>query len=90
MSLENHPNFHTTLFLTETIFGFYEDPDNVEKIIRQAYFDSLRGKANMNNCPDISGLIERFVFGHPAKPTKEEYLEFVFKVEDRVEEFLRQ
>lgn len=45
MSIENHPNFHAVNFTTQITAAFYE---------------SLRGKANKKNAPDISQHVESF------------------------------
>ena len=46
MSEKNHPNFHVAKFATEII---------------QSFYDSLRGKANTKNAPDVRGMIVDFV-----------------------------
>jgi len=46
MSTEKHPNFHALKFVTE---------------IMSSYYESLRGKANKKNCPDIRSEVLIFV-----------------------------
>lgn len=46
MSKENHPNFHAVNFATA---------------ILKAYYESLRGKANKDNCPNINEQLQGFV-----------------------------
>jgi len=45
MSIENHPNFHAVNFVTKVLSAFYE---------------SLRGQSNKDNCPNISSDVIRF------------------------------
>ncbi len=47
MSKEDHPNFHAVKFTTAIVSAFYE---------------SLRGEASVDNCPDISEELQAFIY----------------------------
>ena len=64
MSIENHPNFNAMAFVARTM---------------DAYYKSLRGKANTHNCPDVqreilafATAIEKLVDNTVAEEEKEE------------------
>jgi len=95
MSLANHPNFHAVKFTTWVVAAFYEHSDlgTVFNCIRNAYYESLRGKANRENVPVPEPIVREFVYGHEERSferglavTRTEIVAFVEKVEEAVDQ----